>query len=364
MNNLIFLRKNNKLQSALLGIVLFAVFVLASAMIIGCDQDTPLSVDHQGGKESQLSTAMRAGRSNAGEPVLTTREVRVPTRSGTRTDSIAVPIRLAAQGDENAVAFSLEFDPTILRILAIAPGRHTQQATLTSDTSQIGAGNLGVSLALSAGTTAVRGTRELVLVSFAIDTSTAATSTRLDFCNSPTPQSVADTAGNMLPTVWRGGTIHFGGDCAASELQNHNAQPSLYKTGTRVDLTSMRRFRDGFLQGYKEGNEYISMYYAFSKHLKKDTATLMACANALPALYKAMHTLENGAGDEVVVTPELHRSMTAILARHRDVKAPGFQAMISRMENDLNAFHGKPKNEVASRLTPAKNETGKFGVLR
>ncbi len=89
---------------------------------------------------------------------------------------------------------------------------------------------------------------------------------------------------------------------------------------------------------------------SLSKHFKTDPATLVECIAALPHLYKAMNALERGSGNEVIVTPELHRSMTAILARHRDVDEANFQKIMTRVENDLNFFRGMSKNKVLSRF--------------
>lgn len=357
MKNLLSLRGNRKPQSALLGVACLAVFTLAAAFIMGCDKDTPLAVDHQAGPENRISAAKSGGMILSDDSLPQSREIRVVDRRASKGDTVKVPIQLAAQGDENGFKFSLTFDPAILHAPAIKLGKNVHSALLSSDTSQIAAGRLGVTLVLPAGKTVELGTRELLLASFAIDSNTTASSTRLDFCNYPTPQSVTDTSANVLPTAWKGGTVSFGGIiCAATELQNQMSKQSLNKAGAKVELAAMRQFRDGFLQRSKEGNEYIAMYYAFSKHLKTDPASLRECAAALPHLYKAMNALERGASNEAIVTPELHRSMSAILARHRDVNDANLQKIIARVESDLNSFDGMPKNKVLSRLTPAPDE--------
>jgi len=353
MKNLLSLYGNRKPQSGVPGVVFLAVFTLAAAFIIGCDKDTPLGVDNQAGPGKLNSAAKNGGEIFSNNSL--SREIRVVDRRASKGDTVKVPIQLAAQGDENGFKFSLTFDPAILHAPAIELGKDARTAVLSSDTSQIASGRLGVTLVLPAGKTVELDTRELLLASFAIDSNTTASSTRLDFCNYPTPQSVTDTSAKVLPTVWKGGTVRFGPIiCAATELQNQLTKQSLNKGGAKVELAAMRQFRDGFLQRYEEGNTYVAMYYAFSKHLKTDPASLRECAAALPHLYRAMSALESGAGNEAIVTPELHRSMTAILARHRDVNDAGLQKIIARLESDLNAFHGMPKNQVISRLTPAQ----------
>src|SRR5581483_7004755 len=63
---------------------------------------------------------------------------------------ITVPINLIAQGNENALGYSINFDPTLLTFTGINLGSGAQGASLISNTNQIGNGQLGVALALSA----------------------------------------------------------------------------------------------------------------------------------------------------------------------------------------------------------------------
>jgi hypothetical protein len=114
----------------------------------------------------------------------------------------------------------------------------------------------------------------------------------------------------------------------------------------------LRQFRDDFLRRYEEENDYIAMYYAFGEFVKADPASLLQSVAALPHLYKAVNALQSGNANEVVVTPELHRSLSAIIATHREVKDPRLQNMLDRVERDLNRFQGVHKSELLSHLRP------------
>lgn len=222
MKNLLSFCGNRKPQSAVLGVAFLALFILAAVFIIGCDKDTPLGADHQAGPKNQSSAAKSDGMILSDDSLPQGREIRVLDRRASKGDTVKVPIQLTAQGDENGFTFSLTFDPAVLRAPAVEVGKDMQSAMLSSDTSQVAAGRLGVTLVLPAGKAVGLDTLELLLASFAIDSNTTASSTRLDFCNYPTPQSVTDTSANVLPTVWKGGTVSFGGGCAAIELQNQS----------------------------------------------------------------------------------------------------------------------------------------------
>jgi hypothetical protein len=77
-----------------------------------------------------------------------------------------IPISLAAQGNENALSFSLSFDPALVAFTGATTGTGAGGATLFVNSSQAASGRLGFALALGAGGVLPAGTRELVRVSF------------------------------------------------------------------------------------------------------------------------------------------------------------------------------------------------------
>ncbi len=69
----------------------------------------------------------------------------------------------------------------------------------------------------------------------------------------------------------------------------------------------------------------------------------------------------------MIVTPELHRAMTAIIENYRDVEDRELQGILARIEKDLNAYQGLPKNKLLARMTPVKGnavETSPTEALR
>jgi hypothetical protein len=70
---------------------------------------------------------------------------------------LSVPVSLEAQGNENAVAFSVTFDTATLRLNGVTKLTAVSSATLNVNTNQAAAGAVGVALAFPAGTSAPSG---------------------------------------------------------------------------------------------------------------------------------------------------------------------------------------------------------------
>ena len=110
-----------------------------------------------------------------------------------------VPVRLAAQGNENASSFSLSFDPSLASFEGATLGGDTVAATLFVNTNLTGAGKVGFALALPTGASLAAGNRELVRVNFRGSTINFS-SFSLSFVDTPVPSAVADATAIELPT--------------------------------------------------------------------------------------------------------------------------------------------------------------------
>jgi hypothetical protein len=195
-------------------------------------------------------------------------------------------------------------------------------------------------------------------VSFAVNANTKVNSTRIEFGDQPFSREVVDNNAAALSAVWADGTLEI--ICALQQLARaEKAQGGNLSIDSKFD--HLRQFRDSFLRRYEEGNDYIKMYYAFGEFVKTDPASLLQSVAALPHLYKVVEALQNGKENTVIVTPELHRSLSAIIANHREVKDQRLQKMLDRVESDLNRFQGMHKGELLSLLRPA-SESSDTGV--
>src|SRR5574341_1016266 len=76
------------------------------------------------------------------------RVIRVSSVSGQRGQTVTVNVELVAQGNENALGFSLNFNPNELSFVNVSLGADASAAMLNSNTMQAANGRLGFALAL------------------------------------------------------------------------------------------------------------------------------------------------------------------------------------------------------------------------
>ncbi len=119
-----------------------------------------------------------------------------------------IPVRLAAQGNENASSFSLSFDPSLASFAGATLGDDATAATLYANTNLSSAGKVGFAIALPTGASLATGPRELLRVNFRGSTTNFG-SFLISFVDTPVPSAVADATAIELPTsfVSASGTI-------------------------------------------------------------------------------------------------------------------------------------------------------------
>jgi len=112
-----------------------------------------------------------------------------------------------ANGNENALGFSLNFDPAVLTYASISPGSNAAGATLFVNTNQTAAGKLGVAVALPAEGTFATGTQQVIQVGFTPAIVTNATSAIISFGDVPVGRQLSDAPGNVLPATYGSGSV-------------------------------------------------------------------------------------------------------------------------------------------------------------
>ncbi len=135
------------------------------------------------------------------------RIVRVVPTSGASGGTINIPIELVAVGDENALGFSLTYDPTLLSNPQAALGSGASTASINPNASQTGQGRFGVAMALPAGQTFVAGEKQIVLMTFLVASGLTTRTTTIGFGDQPIRREVVNTSANSLPTFYTYGTI-------------------------------------------------------------------------------------------------------------------------------------------------------------
>ncbi|MFM2083178.1 MAG: hypothetical protein RL380_1869, partial [Verrucomicrobiota bacterium] len=172
-----------------------------------------------------------AGATNSAAATLTVlpppAAIRVVAASALAGSTVIVPVQLVANGNENAVGFTLNFDPARLSFADIALGSGASGASLLLNPSQTASGHLGLGLAQPAAGTFAAGTNELVLVTFNVLVTTNNPITTLTFGDSPTSRQISDVAAAPLAATYLSGDVSitagdYEGDVTPRPNGDHN----------------------------------------------------------------------------------------------------------------------------------------------
>jgi hypothetical protein len=135
------------------------------------------------------------------------RTIQALNASGGGGGTVIVPIQITAQGDENAIGFSLTFDQTLLSNPVVALGADAGLATLNTNASQVASGRYGMVLSLPTEQTFPAGTRHLANVTFTTAAVGSQTVTQIGFGDQPVVREVSDTSAETLLTGFTGGSV-------------------------------------------------------------------------------------------------------------------------------------------------------------
>ena len=181
-------------------------WVQAGRYAAGLDPQTPA-----GGPASVQSLGDNPGRSGQSDwrmlrqTVGTPRTVRLQGLNAEPGSSVEIPLILDAVGDENALGFSVQFNPESLVFREAALGSAGTGASLHFNVAQADKGSVGVALARNAGETFPAGELELVLLSF--DTTASAGLINIGFADFPVVREISDALARELPVIYTGATI-------------------------------------------------------------------------------------------------------------------------------------------------------------
>ena len=146
--------------------------------------------------------------------------VRIFSNNVTAGGTLNVPVVLVANGNENALSFSLSFDTAKLTYANTTLGSGASNAVLIPNTSIINSGKLGLSIALPDGATFNPGTQQVAQVSFVAAVLTNSSLTTNIFGDQPAPRQLLDAQFNTLSATYSNGVIaiigvtNFEGDLA------------------------------------------------------------------------------------------------------------------------------------------------------
>ena len=133
------------------------------------------------------------------------RVVRVASQLAGVGGFVEVPVELVAFGEESAVGFSLEFDPSRLQFVGAEPGVDALDGQFQLNAAQEAAGRIGIAVTKGFGQSFVPGTRQLANVTFQVLGGLGVTPVKLG--DTPVWRELADVFGEMRPTAFSNGTV-------------------------------------------------------------------------------------------------------------------------------------------------------------
>lgn len=135
------------------------------------------------------------------------REVRVVNSTAAPGQTVNISIELASQGNENAIGFSINFNPAILSNAAVTLGSGASAATLNINSLQASNGRLGIALMLPTQQSFNAGVNQVVNITFNVAANAPAGSTAISFGDQPVTREVVAANAAVLATTFTQGTI-------------------------------------------------------------------------------------------------------------------------------------------------------------
>jgi hypothetical protein len=185
------------------GAITVSDWVQAGRYAAGLDPLTPV-----GGPDSEtplVRSILGSGGSRGPRPALT-RQLQVANAALVQGQAGAVSVNLYALGDENAVGFSLSFDPSQFTYVGTSLGSDAQKAALDLNTIQASSGRLACVLALPTGASFASGRNEVLKVILQ-PVSSAVGSYPISFLDQPVHREISDPTAEVLETAYANGTV-------------------------------------------------------------------------------------------------------------------------------------------------------------
>ena len=135
----------------------------------------------------------------------TPRLLRIADRSVATSTEVEVPVELVALGDENALGFSLAFDPARLNFVSAVAGGGAPDASLLVNTNELPSGRVGVALVRGTGGRFTAGAS--VAMQVRLRAGEVSGPVALGFTNRPVQLEVADVWGTPRPLATTNGTV-------------------------------------------------------------------------------------------------------------------------------------------------------------
>jgi|GEM_PF-6231053 len=136
------------------------------------------------------------------------RAVRLPDELAWSGDEVSLVVELTAQGDENALGFSLDFDPAYLTYnSATLSDSVTTDALHHINDIKADSGRIGFVMVLPVGETFAQGTQQVLNIHFTALDVDATDSTTITFTDNPIIRETSSTMADALESTFIDGTV-------------------------------------------------------------------------------------------------------------------------------------------------------------
>jgi len=153
---------------------------------------------------------------------------------------VLVPVRIRANGNENAIGFSLSFNTSLLTFSGVTAGSGVPLgAALLLNTNDVASGRVGLGIGLPAESVLAHGTQELAVVSFLVAPVINQTTTTINFSDQPTLRQLSDTRAQVLPATYSSASIVITDSQVEGDLA---PRPDGNRSVAIVDWVQMGRF--------------------------------------------------------------------------------------------------------------------------
>ncbi len=168
--------------------------------------------------------------------------VRLANASGSPSNPIAIPVLLMANGNENALSLSVNFDPSVLAFADVVAGSGASGGLLYANTNLLSSGRIGLIVALPADAVFSEGTQEVARLIFKAASVLTPVTTFVTFGNQPTLSQLSDVDVMSLPANYVNGTVSI----AAADFEGDvTPSPAGDKVLTMMDWVLEGRFVAG-----------------------------------------------------------------------------------------------------------------------
>ena len=120
---------------------------------------------------------------------------------------VTVPIDLIAQGNENAVGFSVNYNPALLSFIGVNLGSGAAGGSLLDNANLVNSGKLGIAISMPVNSTFAAGTQEVANISFFVTAVTNQRTASITFGDQPILRQIVDPQANILSATYINGAV-------------------------------------------------------------------------------------------------------------------------------------------------------------